>query len=287
MKRRIFSAGIFIALIFTACNSNKSAESSSSTDSTTVTSALTADLSLEKAKLVKTADIDFKVKDVYESSGDIHLKVRKFGGMVMHNDIQSFKLDSKTIPLSDDSIQVISSYNVEASMVVRIPSESLSDFVASVASDASIIYSAKLDIEDRSIEYLGSGLKQQSRQKILDKELKKDTLKTDEILQLAAQRDAIIDRKMENLKTDASVRYSIISLHFTQNTLLKKEILSDSNLSTYRPPFYKRFSDALLSGLNVFVSILVGIAYVWPFILFATAILLVYRHVRRRYKLKV
>lgn len=288
MKLIKFSLGISIALSLAACSSNKSEENESvSTDTVGVTSILPTDLpETHRAKLVKTADIDFQVKDVYKSSANIHQNVKKLGGLVMNNNIQTIQIDSKTIPISNDSLQVISSYTVEAQMTVRVPSENLNDFVASVASDATLIYTAKLDIDDRGIDYLGSTLKQQSRQKILDKQLKRDTLKTDELLQLANQQEAIIDGKMSNLKTDASVRYSTISLHFTQNMLLKKEILPDNNLSAYQPPVYKRFVEALSSGLNFFLNIIIGIFYVWPFILFGFGGWMAYRYMQRRLKMK-
>ncbi|NEU10150.1 DUF4349 domain-containing protein [Flavihumibacter sp. R14] len=282
MKMTKFSLGICIALTFAACSSNRSEESElASADTLNTTAGLVADLPENSDKLVKTADLDFQVKDVYKSSSNIQKNVKNLGGLVMYTDIKTSEMDSKTIPVSNDSLQVISTYKIEAQMTVRVPSENLNDFVQAVALDATLIYSALVNIDDRSIDYLGSTLKQQSRQQILNKELNKDTLRTNDALQLADQQDAIIDGKMNNRRTDLGVRYSTVSLRFYQNSLLRKEIIPNNDLSAYQLPVYRRFVDALGSGFNFFLSIIIGIAHVWPVFIFGAGGWLSYRYIQR------
>lgn len=288
MKMTKFSLGICIALTFAACSSNKSEESDlSSADSVDIIPGLVADSPESKAKLVKTADLELKVKDVYKSSSNIQQSVKKLGGLVMHTDIKTSEMNSKSIPVSDDSLQVVSTYNIEAQMTVRVPSENLDDFVQAAAYDAILISTATVDIDDRTFDYLGSALKQQSRQQILNKELKKDTLKTNDVLQLANQQDAVIDEKMNNRRTDVSVRYSTVSLRFYQNSILRKEIIPNNDLSAYHLPVKQRFSDAFESGFNFFLSIIIGIAYIWPAFLFGAAGWITYRYMQRRLKVKI
>jgi hypothetical protein len=288
MKMKKFSLGICIALTFAACSSNKSNDyESASADSVDVSPASITDLPEKSAKLVKTADIDFQVKDVYKSSHQIQENARQLGGLVMHTDIKTLEVDSKTIPISNDSLQIISTYDLEAQMTVRVPSENLNDLMQAVTHDATIIRNAIVDIDDRSIDYLSSTLKQQSRQQILNKQLKKDTLKTNDVLELANQQEAVIDGKMNNYRTDASVRYSTVSLRFNQNTLLKKEIIPNNDLSAYQLPAYMRFKDAFASGFGFFLSLIIGIVYVWPIFLFGAGGLMAYRYIQGRPKVKI
>ncbi|MGV3509027.1 MAG: hypothetical protein ACO1N7_07040 [Sphingobacteriaceae bacterium] len=153
--------------------------------------------------------------------------------------------------------------------------------------DAILINTTTVNIDDRTFDYLGSALKQQSRQQILNKELKKDTLKTNDVLQLANQQDAVIDEKMNNRRTDVSVRYSTVSLRFYQNSLLRKEIVPNNDLSAYHLPVNQRFSDAFESGFNFFLSIIIGIAYIWPAFLFGAAGWITYRYMQRKLKVKI
>ncbi len=288
MKMTKFSLGICIALTFAACSSNKSEESDlASADSVGIMPGLVADSPESKAKLVKTADLDFKVKDVYKSSSNIQQRVKKLGGLVMHTDIKTSEMASKSIPVSDDSIQVISTYNIEARMTVRVPAENLDAFVQAAAHDAILISTATVDIDDRTFDFLGSALKQQSRQQILNKELKKDTLKTNDVLQLANQQDAVIDGKMNNRRTDVSVRYSTVSLRFYQNSSLRKEIIPNNDLSAYQLPVNQRFAGAFASGFNFFLAIIIGIVHIWPVFLFAAAGWIIYRYTQAKLKVKI
>ena len=287
MKTRNFSSGILIALIFAACSSNKSDSYSEGADSTSAFEGETAtDLPGTEAKLVKTANLDFKVKDVYRTSRNISSEVRHLGGMISNHNIETRLLESKEIPLSNDSLQVISSYNIEAVMTVRVPSNRLEEFVQFVASDASFLGNIKLNVDDRSLDYLATSLKQKSRQKIISKQLDNDTLKTDDALTLAEQNDQIIDRKVNNLRTDASVKYSTIDLSFNQNTLIKKETIANNNISSYDAPVYKRFLDALSDGLMYFINIFIGLTHLWAFILLGLAIWTGYRYYVKKRRIK-
>jgi len=291
MKKLNSSLGIFIALTFAACSSNKTnyeseSADSTSTETTTDIQAPVTDLQGSAAKLAKTASIDFRVKDVYKSSRNISASVRSLGGLISHNHIETTHLNSKDIPLSNDSIQVVSSYNVEAEMTVRVPSARLEDFVLLVGNDATFIKQIQLDVDDKSIDYLSSALKQQSRQKILDAQSVQEKLKTKDALTIANEQDQVIEQKMNNLRTDASVKYSTIELRYTQNTLIKKEVVANNDLSTYEAPVHKRFGEALFSGLMYFTDLIIGLTHFWAFILLGLIGWWIYRVYSKKWKLK-
>jgi hypothetical protein len=287
MKIKESSLGLLIALTFAACSTNQSEQSlSKPADSLGISADMPSDLPGDKAKLVKTADIDFEVKDVYKSSMQLSQTARNLGGLVMLNDIKTSELNSKTIPLSYDSIQVISSYTIDALLTVKLPSEFLDAFLDSVTTEATIIYTSSRNIEDRSIDYAVAEWKQKSHQKILDKQLKKDSLKNDDFLQLANQQDKIIDGKAANLRTNANARFSTITLHFTQNALLKKENRPNVNLDAYQPSSSKRLGIALSSGWDIFLTLIIGVSYIWPLLVLGIAGWAGYRLIARRQEAK-
>ncbi|WP_207422093.1 DUF4349 domain-containing protein [Desertivirga brevis] len=287
MKTIKFSLGMLIALTFAACSANKGnyESDSASADSTSIETSV-SDLPATETKLVKTANIEFKVHDVYRSSRHISQSVRSLGGLVTHHNIESTPQGSKTIPLSNDSLLVVSSYDVEAEMTVRIPSNHLEEFVQAIADDATFIKQARLDVDDRSIDFLSSSLKQQSRQKILDAQNLKEKLKTKDALTIADEQDQVIEQKMNNLRTEANTRYSTLELRFNQNTLIKKEAIPNNDLSTYRSPTTQRFGDALATGLNFTLDLIIGITHLWAFIILGIIGWLAYRYFSRNWKQK-
>ena len=156
---------IGIAMLFSFCSSNKyesRADYSASDSGATMT-----ELSGDSAKLIKSAGMNFKVKDVYKSTIEISSAARSLGGLVLHSTINSVNRKSKDIKLSEDSVLTVSSYYTEASMTVRVPSPDLERFMLQVGSLATFIDQSNMDIDDRSLEFLSQELKYQSRQKII------------------------------------------------------------------------------------------------------------------------
>ena len=269
MRTLTSTLGLSIALCISSCSSNKHEQSADymSADSAAVQAESVANLPQQDAKLVKTASMDFKVKDVYQSSARISEAAVGLGGLVTHHDINSSLDNSKSIPLSNDSSLIVSSYVTHAEMYVRVPSAKLEEFMRQVASQATFINKSNLDIDDRSIDYLAQTLKQQSRQKIVGSQVEKNNLKTKDALTLADEQDKIINQKTNNLYTDAAVKYSMVQLSFLQNAYIRKESIANNDLNSYQSPFYKRLGDALVLGCIYFGDLLVGIAHLWAFIL--------------------
>src|SRR5690606_226266 len=125
----------------------------------------TSGLTGNALKQVKTAGMDFKVKDVYKAASDISTEARSIGGVVSKRKIESVTEQNKKLKISDDSVQVISSYIIKAAMIVRIPSEKLDSFLDSVSRTASFIQSQTLDINDKSLEYASLEAKKEQREK--------------------------------------------------------------------------------------------------------------------------
>src|ERR1700761_6953877 len=69
-------------------------------------------------KLVKTADINIKVKDVQQTGESISMLIKQFGGMVMHHQVQSTVGSTQDVHISNDSIMRIAAFNTTGEMTV-------------------------------------------------------------------------------------------------------------------------------------------------------------------------
>lgn len=274
---------LFIALSFTACSANKSESEDDFSSADSVSSH--SDISVTEEKLVKTASMDFKVKDVYQSSRLLSEQAGSLGGMVSHQRIKTSVTDSKSIPFSKDSLQVISCYETHAEMSVRVPSQHLEEFLHRVSSNASFINTSSLDIDDRSIDYHSQELRMQSRKDIMDSQLSKSNIKTKDALTLADQQELVIDHKINNLRTDAEVRFSVVDLNFFQNVSIKKELIANNDLDIYAAPFMKRLVNAILIGCILFADFIIAISHLWLFIFIGVICWLGFLYYKRKKKL--
>jgi len=274
-RMKIFPSILILALFIflSGCSSNVSESELSDTVSV---SGLTG----ESVKLVKKISMDFKVKDVRKSAGEIAGTARKLGGMVTHYNISSEEYNSKTLPVSDDSLLVITSYRTSAYMIVRVPSADLEEFIGIVSSTAAFIRSSKLDIDDMSLDFLESTMKQENRKELFEAGASVKG-KISQVGDLLRQRDVKVEEHVKNMRIDADVKFSSITLTFFQNDRINKEIIANNDLTNYALPFSRNIANAFYSGWDVFLSAVVGLTHLWMFILLALIILFGYRSYKK------
>jgi len=256
MKTKFLTLIVAVAMLAACKGKGKSAEADSARGS-----------SVElKRVLVKTADINFKVKNVLKTGEAIAVLTDQYNGMVMHHQTQSEMKASENIRLSNDSIMLVSAYNTTADMTVKIPSEKLENFINQVSHLGIYINSSKMDIEDRSLGYLSSKLKTENREELVAQQKSgKVTLKHPQ--DILSVKDDIVDKQISNLKTDEDATYSTITLNFYQTDTINKEVVANNDPSAYNIPVIKRLGLALANGWFVFMDLVVAMANLWMFIL--------------------
>jgi len=119
------------------------------------------------AKLVKTAEIQFKVKNVQQTSDSILALTTKFNGMVTHHQVMSSANETHDVRLSNDSLMRVSAFNTTADMTVKIPSEKIESFLNTVSKLSLYVNVRRMDIEDKSLDYLSAQLKLNSRNQLI------------------------------------------------------------------------------------------------------------------------
>ncbi len=237
---------------------------SSAADSATVTNRSAAD-TLE-TKLVKTADISFKTKNVEQTSENISALTAKNGGMVMHHNVSSSITQTHDVRLGNDSIMRVSSFTTNGEMTVKLPVEKMDDFLNTVTHMGIYVTNRRMDIEDRSLDYLEAKLRLKNRADLVAREqngkviIKSPTA----VLNL---KDDMVDEQINNKRIDNQVKYSTISLSFYQSNTIYKETIANDDPSTYDLPFFCRMANALANGWHLLGDIIIGLMNLWALII--------------------
>jgi len=217
-------------------------------------------------KLVKTADINIKVKDVRQTGETIATLTKQYGGMVMHHQVQSTPGSTTDVHISNDSTMRIAAYSTTGDMTVRVPSDKLEEFMTKVGHMGIYINVSRMDIEDKSLDYLAAQLKLKDRQELVSQQ-RSGKIKIKNPTDVLLLKDDMIDQRIENLRTDAAVKFSVISLNFYQSDAILKEIIANDDPSAYNIPLFQRLGLAFSNGWAIFVDVLIGLTNIWAFIL--------------------
>jgi hypothetical protein len=267
MKTRSLVMMLTGIVVLGACK-NKSGYEASTAD--TASLAKMADTSIS-AKLVKTADIRFKVKNVQQTGENIAALAAKYNGMIMHHNMTSTDEQTHDVRLSDDSVMRISAFNTNADMIIKIPTEKLEDFLTTVSHMGIYVNESKMDIEDKSLDYLSEKLKMNNRQELANQQKKGKVIikSTTAVLNL---KDDIVDEQIGNKRIDDEVKYSVVSLNFYQSNTISKEIIVNDDTSSYNLPFFSQLGMAIENGWFIFSELIIGLVNLWALALCGIAV---------------
>jgi len=288
MKTKIFTALMAGVLLLGACKGSggskyEAINNSSSADSAKSDKETMADTSLfVQPKLVKSADMRFKVKNVQQAAEKITALTVKHNGMVMHHQMESSTQGSQDYRISGDSVRRVSAFNTNEDMTIKVPSDKLEDFMYQVAHMGTHVTFSKMDIEDKSLDYLSAKLKLNSRKELVDQQKKgKVTIKNP--LNVLLLKDDMVDGQIDNLKIDAAVKFSVITLNFYESNTIIQETIANDDPAAYQLPFSKRLFNSLANGWFMFTELILAISNLWVFVLAAIGFWLLFRYYKRKH----
>jgi hypothetical protein len=285
MKTKFFVALVSIALL-AACKGrngyevvNNSNSKSADTSGISVTGDTVNDVA---PKLVKTADMSFKVNSVLRTGESIANLTTKLNGMVIHHQMGSSIERSEDIRLDSDSIMRVSAFNTTADMTVKIPSEKLEYFMNHISHMGMYITSRRMDIEDKSLDYLAAKLKLKNRKEMVAQQ-KSGKIRIKDPEAVLWLKDDMVDGQINNQKIDEAVSFSIVSLNFYQSNTIHKEVIANDDPSAYHLPFFNRLLMALANGWSIFTEIIIGIANLWVLVLAGIGLWMLFRLYKKKY----
>ena len=284
MKRNI----IAIAIVLTIFGCQKSNEKYASADT-----AVLEPLSKESAdstaaeKIIKTADMRFRVKDVQNTKEQLSKTIKAEGGTVAEFSIESTIQETDKVKQSTDSLKEITSYRTQGYLVAKVPSDKLDEFTNTIAKMAVFVDHQSMKMDDQSIAYLANKLKAQNRVDAIEKINKVATKKSANVESSLYIKDDYVDKRIENMQIDNRVKFSTITLNFYQDNTVKTMIVANDNLYDYRPAFVNRLWLGIVNGWTIFKEIIIAISNLWMLILVGFAIFFTIKYFIRRNKLKI
>lgn len=280
MKNRSLVMMLTGIVLLGACKNKSSYESAGNADSATIATDKIADTAVQP-KLVKTADIRFKVKNVQQTGENISALATKYNGMVMHHNMISTDEQTHDVRISDDSIMRVSAFNTTADMTVKIPTEKLNEFLTTVGHMGIHVNESKMDIEDKSLDYLAEKLKLQNRQEFIAQQKQGKIIVKDpnKVMNL---KDDMVDQQIDNKRIDDAVKYSVVSMSFYQSNTINKEIIVNDDVTSYNPSFFSQLGVALQNGWYIFSEVIIGLVNVWAFVLCGIAVWIGTRYYNKR-----
>ena len=267
MKRNIMAIAMVVVLF--GCNSEKKDEAA---DISILKSEVDQADSSSTAKIIKTADIRFRVKDAWKTKREISARIKQYGGTLVEAAVENRIQQQDKVKYSADSLSEITLYNTEGRITAKIPAENLDQFTDDIVAHADFVDQQSLLFDDQSIDYLANKAKARNRSEAVTSISKNDVKEKNVISKTLDLKDAYVDKQTSNFQIDSKVKSSTVTLSFYQGNTVKKIMIANDNLGDYRPGFLKRLSLSLLNGWFILTEFLLILANIWTLIVLALVI---------------
>lgn len=219
-------------------------------------------------KIIKTANVRFKVKNVQKSTQAIKVLVNDYEGYISNMRFSN------------------NSYQKENSFTIKVPKNNFDKLLDSLSSVAEFIDHVEIASKDVTEEYmdvetrLKTKLEVKARyEEILRKNAKtvKDILETEEKLRVIQEEIEVAQGRLKYMVNRVSFSTITVGLYETVEHKEQPEV--------YKRTFGSEITEALSFGWNLIKSIFLGIIYIWPLILLIVGVIFFIR-TRKRNRLK-
>ncbi|MBL0016964.1 MAG: DUF4349 domain-containing protein [Bacteroidetes bacterium] len=243
-------------------------------------------------QFIRTADVRFRVNEVRPATFAIEKITAKFGGYVAHTGLESVIDIVKHTPISDDSTLITTYYTVSNNMTLRVPAENLDSTLRSLGTLVEYLDYRRINVEDATLRILREKLAAR-RIAYSNRRLEKAADGSEAKLRdVAAVEEALFNKQtmadeslLRTLELKDQIELSTITLQIYQRQAWKREMVAnEKNIDAYKPGFFHDLGEAIARGWQGLLTLIVGLAHLWPLLIIVLGLVIAIRLIQRRMK---
>ena len=236
-----------------------------------LTSSATSYVDKER-KFVRTADAQFRVKDVYQSAIAIENIVANQGGFVVTNQIKADTDNVNRYRIGNAKLLELAEYTVRGNLSVRVPSDKTQDFLRALIAQIDFLDQRNFEARDVQFDLLRKQLEflrsQEAQKQLGDLNTAPGGI-SDKAAIISGQNDAKASRDeaaVVQKEVEDRVAFSTIHLSLYQLSKVRKTEIDDVDAiaKASRPGFFSRLFSAVSVGWYGLLDIVIGLFAIWP-----------------------
>ncbi len=228
----------------------------------------------ETRKIIRTADVRFKVDNTEKTTYNIEQISKQFNGFVTKTNLNTRIIEQTDVPSSRDSVTQITQYEVENALTIRIPNQNLDTALLEISRLYAFLDHRNVTADDVTIAHWAAQMKAQMRQKSMQRIQKATDEKgkrLDDIVNAETasvdMNDAAVEQQSENLKKDFDVQYSTLQINIYQDLRVAKTTKANPSVSAYLPSFGYRLWTAFSRGWDLILDVFIGLVTIFPILI--------------------
>lgn len=236
-----------------------------------LTSSATSYVDKER-KFVRTANAQFRVKDVYQSAIAIENIVANQGGFVVTNQIKADTDNVNRYRIGNAKLLELAEYTVRGTLSVRVPGDKTQDFLRALITQIDFLDQRNFEARDVQFDLLRKQLeflRNQEAQKQLGDLSTAPGRISDKATVIYGQNEAKAKRDEASVvqtEVEDRVAFSTINLSLYQLSKVRKTEIDDVDAiaKASRPGFFSRLFSAISVGWYGFLDVVIDLFAIWP-----------------------
>ena len=243
-------------------------------------------------KFIKTANLEFLVKDVYNSSVSIEEIVIANDGFLINSNLYTDVYRSQIFEKSKEVNVLVEEFETRNNITIRVPSANLHETLMSIADEIEFLHYRSISADDVGLKLLAEELEQKRNAKSasnIQKQINAGGKLDDKIYgeEIAFQRETQKDiSKLKELSIEDKVEYSTVTIAIYQGKEMRTQDVANFDVfkDQYKKPYYKELGEAFGSSIEMIKVFIAFCVNIWPIILIG---FLGFFFVKRRFGKKV
>ncbi|MET0581514.1 MAG: DUF4349 domain-containing protein, partial [Pseudoxanthomonas sp.] len=239
---------------------------------------------------IRTAQANFRVKDVYQSALAIEDAVAAQGGFVVRNEIAADVQEVQRRPKGDGKLIELAEYTVRGNLSVRVPSDKAQVFLRGIVNQMEFLDRRSFDAADAQFAMLRQQLayrRNQETQQELGQAAQQGGKLGQKIESIAARGDAKTSRDealVAQKEFEDRVAFATIDLSLYQLSKIRQTELTDVEavFEAHSPGFLPRLGSSLRVGWYGVLEAFIQLVKLWPLWLLIVLGTWTYRRLRRK-----
>jgi hypothetical protein len=212
-------------------------------------------------KIIKTADLNFELKEYEPFNNSVQEKIKQTGGYIASEE------------------QTQSEYKIENSMTIKVPVDQFDNAVTLLSNGIKKINEKKITSQDVTTEVVDTKSRLESKKQIRLRylELLKQAKNMEDILSVQSEINGI----QEEMESAAGrVEYLNHSSSFSTINLTFYQVLNPSAKDTDNPSFGTKLSSAFKTGWSWVGDLFVGLVSIWPLLFLVFVAIIFYKRMK-------
>ena len=213
-------------------------------------------------KIIKTAAVNFEVKDFQKYNAEFRDKVKQVGGYIAQEQ------------------QAESEYKIENTLTIKVPVDQFDNAIQLLVTDVKKLNEKKITSDDVTTEFVDTRSRLESKKQVRLRylDLLKQAKNMEEILSVQSEINGIQE---EIESASGSIEYLSHSSSFSTINLTFYQILNETAVDKDKPSFSTKLSKAFKDGWSWIQDLFVVLVTIWPLFLAAFGVYLIFKRTRK------